>query len=609
MSVQLAPSANRAIPRTTPLAAPPTAGTSTSVTSPARRRVSAGSLVLWTLLGLLIIAPVGCFLILAVSPRVFQQGPEWFTLRYVREAFSGSTLTGIVNSLWVSTAVALIATVLATTIAWLVQRTNVYGRRTWTVLTWLLLLVPTWTMTLGWTDLLQPFGVASVLGVNTGWLYGEFFGPTGIVVVLSTAALPFAFFIVSAGLRLLGPELEDAARVHGAGRWVTLRTVLPVIAPALLGAFTISFAETMSDFGVAFTLGYHSHFPLATFTLFSAISNFPANFSVAAVIAVVLILSTIPPIMLQSRVMRRRSFAVVSGRTRAVRRREFSPLARVGVTLALAMVYLVALGVPILGAGIGSIVQNLGVYSSGAVHFTTAYYQQILHPAIVGQGLGAPLMLSNQIGLIVATLTGVVALVLARRLVNTAGGWSQRVTDVFLMGSVAVPGVVLGVGYIFLYDQPFITGHLVNLYKTLPLLMIAMVASSLPGQTRFMAGPVSQLQPSLSEAARVHGAGRLRAWRTTNLPLVSRVLVWGWLLTFTKVIAELAVAQILYPPSQEPVSVTIQSYLANNLLGDGTAMTVVTLAEMFGVIGLALLIYRLVAPRGWRRVGVSELGS
>ncbi|MDE3065711.1 MAG: hypothetical protein KGJ36_08565, partial [Acidobacteriota bacterium] len=100
-----------------------------------------------------------------------------------------------------------------------------------------------------------------------------------------------------------------------------------------------------------------------------------------------------------------------------------------------------------------------------------------------------------------------------------------------------------------------------------------------------------------------HGAGRLRAWRTTSMPLMSRILLWGWLLTFTKTISELAIAQILYPPSQEPASVTIQSYLANFYPGTGTAMTVLTLVEMLGVIAVALGLYRVATPPGWRRVG------
>ena len=587
--------------------------TTTAVPDPARRqrwpaksRFSLGGIAIWIVLFLLIVAPVGCFLILAVSPHMFQQGSQWFTLKFIRQAFEGYTGRGIFNSLWVSTLVSFLAVSTATTIAWLVHRTNIGARRLWSVSMWLLLLMPTWMMTLGWTDLLQPYGAAHAMGLNTSWLYSEFFGPLGIIIVLTSSALPFAYFIVSAGLQGLGPEFEDAARIHGAGRTRTFATVLPIIAPALLSAIAISFAETMSDFGVAFTLGYHAHFPLATYTLFSAISNFPANFSVAAVIAAVLILLTIPPIALQSVVMRRsKSYAVLSGRTRAPRRREFGRRSRYLASAGVGLVVFVALGVPIIGALIGSFVQNLGDASGASVHFTLTYYAQVIHPSIVGNGLGSPLLLSNQLGLVVASGTGVVAIILARRLVAAHGGWSQRITDIFLLGSVAVPGVVLGVGYIFFYNLSFITNHVVDIYKTLPLLMLGLVASALPGQTRFMAGPVSQLQPSLSEAARVHGATRFRTWRTTNMPLMSRVLVWGWLLTFTKTISELAISQILYPPSQEPASVTIQSYLANFQSGTGTAMTVLTLVEMFGVIVLALGIYRLVTPEGWRRTGWS----
>ena len=70
----------------------------------------------------------------------------------------------------------------------------------------------------------------------------------------------------------------------------------------------------------------------------------------------------IPPILLQSRVMRSRSYAVLSGRTRSPRRREFRPLARIAATAGVAFVFAVTLGVPVFGAIIGSFVQNLGIF-------------------------------------------------------------------------------------------------------------------------------------------------------------------------------------------------------------------------------------------------------
>ncbi|MHB1089222.1 MAG: hypothetical protein ACYC19_10745, partial [Acidimicrobiales bacterium] len=94
-----------------------------------RRRLSPATVALWVILTLLIIAPVMCFLLLATSPRLFGQGHELFTLKYLAQAFQGQTGQGIFNSLWVSTTVSLLAVVVATTVAWLVQRTNILGRR------------------------------------------------------------------------------------------------------------------------------------------------------------------------------------------------------------------------------------------------------------------------------------------------------------------------------------------------------------------------------------------------------------------------------------------------------------------------------------------------
>jgi iron(III) transport system permease protein len=68
---------------------------------------------------------------------------------------------------------------------------------------------------------------------------------------------------------------------------------------------------------------------------------------------------------------------------------------------------------------------------------------------------------------------------------------------------------------------------------------------------------------SLLEAARVHGARAVSAWRSAYVPVVSRVLVLAWLVTFTKTFFELPISQLLYPPGQEPVSVAINSWVSN----------------------------------------------
>jgi iron(III) transport system permease protein len=60
--------------------------------------------VFWLILCAFILLPCACFLVLCVSPRLFDQGPEWFTLTYLRRSLTGATAVAIVNSLWVSAA-------------------------------------------------------------------------------------------------------------------------------------------------------------------------------------------------------------------------------------------------------------------------------------------------------------------------------------------------------------------------------------------------------------------------------------------------------------------------------------------------------------------------
>ena len=578
-------------------------------TSPTRqplarlRRVHWSGFLVWLVLAFLIVIPVLTFVLVAISPRLFHQGTSYFTFSNITAALQGYTGQGILDSLWVSFVTGILAVTFATTIAWIVQRTNIYGRRVWSGSMWLLLLVPTWMTTLGWIDVISPGELGSALGVHTLFFYHMFFGASGIVFVNMTAALPFSYFVISVGMRGLGSEFEDAARVHGAGRLLTARTVLPIIAPALLGAFVISFAETMSDFGVAFTLGSNAHFPIATYTLFNAIYAFPANFPVAAVIAAVLILSTVPPVFLQSRVMRGRSYAVLSGRTKAVRRYQFGTGGRIAMTAAVGVFMFFVLGLPLLGAITSSFTNTASFITTTGVHWTLQSYRDVFRPLPSYTTLGPPLWTSNQLGIWVASGTLIIAYVLARRMASRNPGIGQKIADVFLLGSIAIPGIVLGVGYIFFYDQRFITSHIVDLYETMPLLIMGLIASSVPSQARLLTGPVSQIQSSLNEAARVHGATKWRAFRSTSLPLLSRALVWAWLLTFTKTISELAIAQILYQPGHEPASVVIETYLGTIFAAIGSAATVITLVEMVGVIAVVLLIFRLVTPKGWRRIG------
>jgi iron(III) transport system permease protein len=575
-----------------------------------RLRRAGGPLVVWAILAVLVGLPVGAFLLQAFTPRLFGQGSAWFTLSALSQAFQGKAFEALGNSLWVSGAVCALDLVIGAGVAWLCMRTDVGGRRLWPGLMWGLLLVPSYLIAEGWQYLLEPKGVAYQLGLYSPFAYHTFFSPAGVVFVLALVNAPFSYLTLSAALGSLGSQFEEAARVHGAGKLATARVVVPVLAPAVLSSFAIVFAETMSDFGVSSTLAFQSHFQMATYGIYEAIDNLPAQFNVAGVLSVLLLASAAIPLAVQSRVTRGRSYAVISGRARQAARHRFRKPAKCAFTGVAALFFLLALGAPAFGAFLGSFVENLGV-PDGVQRFTLAAYREVFSGSIAyghsvqegASGLSRPVLLSSELAAITATVTAVVGLAIAKLLTARRPGKWARAGDLVLLGSVALPGIVLGAGYIFAFNLPVASKLGIDLYETLPLLVMGYLATSVPTQSRIMMGQVAQVHSSLVEAARVHGAGIIKAWRSAYVPVVSRVLVLAWLVTFTKTFFELPISQLLYPPGQEPVSVAINSWLSNYHYDIGTAMTVVALVANFLVIAAVLGGFRLLAPEGWRRVG------
>ncbi len=551
----------------------------------------------WIVLVLIILLPCLAFLVLAVSPALFDQGSSYFTLRYLLGAFSGQTAVAIGNSLWVSIAAAALGVAAGFPVAWLTSRTALPARGLISAGMWLVLLLPSWLQSLGWIRIVQLDGVMYRLGFDLPVVTHAILGPFGVVLVLGIRNVPFSYLAISSALAGMGQEFEDAARVHGASRLGAIRVVAPIIAPAILSAVAIGFAEAVSDFGVAATLGYQANFQLGTFQLYQAINNFPPSFPTAAAMAWLLVASVAVPLALQARALRGRTYAVLSGRSRQVVRR---PLGRRGELLALGALggfFAIALGVPAFGAISGSLLSDYG----GSFALTTTNYSAVFGSA----ALIAPLLRSLTYGVVTATVTVVLGYVAARRLA-AAKTLTTRILDLLLLAAVAIPGVIFAAGYIMAYNLPFLSKLGINLYQTVMLLIIAYAASSLPTNARVLVGSVSQVKASLQDAARVHGASPVRAWLRGVAPLMSKPLLYAWLLTFTGVFMELPISQLLYAPSKPPVSVAIEDNLGNYHFGIGTAQSVCAVVLALGVVMAVLGLYRLLTPSGWRQIGAGR---
>ncbi len=552
----------------------------------------------WLLIVAILVLPIALFLAGAFSPRLLDQGPQWFTLSAFATALNGHLLVGFLNSLMVGVSTAVISAAIAFGLAWLVQRTDVWGRRLWTGVVFALLLTPSYLIALGWERLLEPNGVLQTLGFDPSGIRDIFYGPVGIVLVLTVKGIPFAYLAISNALRGLGHEFEDAVRVHGGGPLSAIAIVVSLLGPAIWAALAIVFAESVGDFGVASTLANDSHFTVATFTLYNAVQAFPVQFPVAGAVSWLLLLLVVLALFAQSRALRGRSYRVLGGRTRPAVRRTLSLRSQILTSLTLTLLLLIALGVPTFRAISASLIDGLGSLA-GTHEWSLANYARVID----SPDLSGPLLYSAQLAAITASVTVIMALVCARMLANKGNSFGGKFLDLVLLAAVALPGIVFAAGYIFAYNLPVTNSIGIHLYGTTSLLLLAYLATALPSTSRVLSGSMSQIQDSMMNASRVHGRGAIRSWLSIVVPVVARPLLTAWLLTYTATLLELPVSQLLAPPGSQPISVGITTALGKYDFGGGTAMEVLAILSALVVVGIGYLLFRILTPRGWRQLG------
>ena len=143
----------------------------------------------------------------------------------------------LANTIGLVVAASLTCALVGTAAAWLVERTDLPGRRVWAVLAAAPLAIPAFISSYAWVSLsngLQDFG--------------------GALLVVSCAYYPLVYLPVAAALRGLDPALEETARSLGQGAWGCFyRVVLPQLRPALFGGMLLVALDTLVEFG-AFSL-------------------------------------------------------------------------------------------------------------------------------------------------------------------------------------------------------------------------------------------------------------------------------------------------------------------------------------------------------------------
>lgn len=538
---------------------------------------------------LLIAAPLALVLVQAFMPGLFALEHRSFamSLSPLIEALSSPrVLVTIAHSLELAGTGALTATLLGAALACLAHRCHVPGRRLIAILPWIVFLTPSYLKSLAWVLLMSPGGYLVQAGLVSTGFARDFFSLGGLIFVVTLSLFPLASFIIGSALAGLGSEWEDAARLAGARPLVIwLRINLPLLAPAIALSVIAIFAEGLSDFGMAATIARTSRFDLLTYGVYAAASDYPVDFPRAGAQALIL-LSLVLAVVLADRLLRRQTDPrLISGRSRPARLYDLGAWKWPASAAALLVGFL-AIVLPLAAIALRAMSRTLG---NGLTidNFTFANLLRVLSP---GTYANAALAHSLTYATIAAVIACTTALLLAVELDR-----SQRVMRPLVLGislgAVAIPGIVLAFGYILLWDRlPGFRDWPFPHYGHASLLVTGYAAATLPYCLIIILAAIGQLAPSLGDAARLQGVGRLRRLVSIVLPLIFLSVVTAFVLTFIRTVFELPISQLLVPDSGSPMPPVVIRLFDHD--GGGLA-SALSLASMLAAGGGAALVWTL----------------
>jgi len=560
-----------------------------------------------TLLMLLLLALLGVFLLYPIWLTVrggFVDDRNEFTLFHITSIFADAMQRqALVNSLRIAVCTTITAFLISLPLAVLAARFEFPGKKLFSALILVPMILPPFVGAIGLSHLLGRFGAVNTalqnLGVTDVGI--DFLGQGGfwaIVFIQAFALYPIMYLNATAALANLDPALEEAAENLGAGwRKRFFGIVLPLIRPGLFAGATIVFIWSFTELGTPLMFDYQVVTPVQ---IFNGIKEMAASKQPYALTAIMLFIAVMSYV-LGKLVFGGKAYAMYSKaslQATTIRLRGWKgALAACVFASVIAIAVLPHLSVILVSlSGNGQWYQSVLPRSLTTDHYTGALSHQLAVGAIRNSLFYATIAVL--IDLVLGLLIGY--LIVRTRL------WGRGLLDALSMLPLAVPGLVMAFGYVAMtLKWPFTDwtndqGEVVveallpwiNVIgadpNPIPLLIIAYAVRRLPYVVRATVAGLQQTSGELEEAALNLGAGRICAVRTIIVPLIAANLIAGGLLAFSFAMLEVSDSLIL-ALREEHFPITKAIYVLFERLGDG-----LYIASAMGVWGMALLAVTLV---------------
>jgi iron(III) transport system permease protein len=524
---------------------------------------------------------------LVYGSSVFQLGGATLTWgTFVNIMTSSATGYLLINTLVFALGGALLATVLATSYAWIVIRTDVPAKRMWELLPILPLTMPFLVKAFAWSYLFAPTtGITNILFKQVTGIgpIVNIFSMPGLIFAIGTGGVPLAYLTIEPAVKSMNPAMEEASRIAGNGVLKTLfKVTIPVLIPSILSAYLLLTIIGLTNFDYPYMLGRYANInTLATQVYYSIYASIPPRYGDATIYSVIYIILTFVIVGVYIYVTRQAyKFVVVTGKAPRETVHKLRRWKYVGLLICFLVMFFSFL-LPYATLVMMSLTTFLST-AGGQINFFFTWQNYI-------DALNLPLLYTSiynsiYLGLVSALIGTIIAAFMSYAALKSKVR-GARLVDVIASVPMAIPGIVYGLALYW----TFLLLPVVNfLYGTIWPLIAALVFIRLPYSVRMVSGSLIQISDELEESSRVSGASWSRTFYKIVLPLMRRGMLNSFIYAFVNSLRELG-AVVLLATGSSVVFMTLlleiqsQHALAINMLAAASI-----LLSMFIMVALAI---------------------
>ncbi len=504
-----------------------------------------------------------------------------FSKRYYFQPFINSIILGVCT--------AFAGTLLGFAFAYTITRTPIPFKRFFRLTATFPIISPPFVVALA---AILLFGRSGSLTPYVEMIIGEYsiYGLGGLVVVETIAYGPIAFLVLHGVLQAIDPALEEAAMDLGASRLRVFFTVtLPLAVPGIASAWLLVFIESMADFGNPMVIS--GDFRVLSVQAFLQITGM-YDISRGATLAMLLLAPTLTAFFIQKYWVSRKSYVTVTGQPTGASIKGVEWYIKVP-----------AYTTCFLFTGIIFLFYGMVVYGSFQTLWgvdPTLTLNNYVEMFDVGKDY---IVDSLALSTVATPITGLMGMFIAF-LVIRKKFVGRGVMEFVSMLTFAVPGTVVGIGYILAFNQrsflfPFV------LTGTAWIIVTLLIFRNMPVGIRSGIAALQQIDASIEEASTDLGANSNTTFRRITLPMIAPAFFSGLAFSFVKAMTAISAIIFVVSGKWNLITVAVLGFVDNSQYAEAAAMSLMLIAIVLVALGIIQLLVSRIG-KGARTVVVAE---